>query len=269
MTLAAPEILLPALLLSGGGYAGLRRCGYANGSATVLMMLLGGQAGIVAAIALPGHSLWLAAGVAGLAASCAAFAARDDVRRLILFALALAAIQLCDPMGALLAAGMLPAALSIGGRHHNRREAVGVYALLLFLPALTAATLFYFGPLRAFGLLPPPGIRFAIDVPTGLPARLALAAAPIVIAAPALVPTAGQRRSWAVFFVFAAFLMAGLAAAWRGAIREPVTLLAAAAPLTGAAIAVIPETPARNWRAVTACAGCLGLSWAVLNLVWR
>lgn len=269
MMLAAPDVLLPTMLLSGGGYAGLRHSGYESGSAALLMLLLGGQAGILVAIALPGHSLWLAAGVAGLAASCAAFAAREDVRRLILFGAALAAIQLCDPMGALLAAGMLPAAVSIGGRHYDGREAVGLYALLLFLPVLTAATLLYLGPVRAAGLLQPPGSWLAVGTPISLPARLAVAAAPIVIAAPALALVWGKKPGRAIAFVSAAFLFAGLVAAWRGAIREPVTLLAAAAPLTGAAVAALPEGPWRSGQAIVTCASCLGLSWAVLILVWR
>jgi hypothetical protein len=283
MSPAVPQIMLPGLLLSGGGYMALRRSGYSNVIAAVLLIALGSQAGTLAAIAMPGHSLWLSVGVAGLAASSTAFAAQESLRRLILFSAALAIIQICDPMGALLAVGMLPAGIVIGGRHHRGREAVGLYALVFFLPVLTAGMLFYFVALRGFQLLPPPGPWLGFHTATGLAARMATVLAPIVIAIPALAlsqlpprprvhaaeKSYGKPLGRALLFVPLAFAFAGLAAVTRGTIREPITLLAAAAPLSGAAIAALPAGRWRVQLALLAAALCLALSWAVLVLIGR
>ena len=256
---------LPAALLGAGGFGWLRRAQYPAFVATLLAALTMAQAGLLMAIMQPGHSLWLALGIAAVAAGATVFAERENARHVIVFGGSLAAIQICDPLGGLVVAGLLPATVAVAQARSDLRKAAGLYALLLFLPAMTAGLLFYlsrFDHVSVQQFLPAAGPVAAMN----LPMRLALSATPVLAAAPALALLMRVKRLHPVVLVALAAVLASAIAACNGAVREPVALIAAAAPLSLAAIAAWPQSSARDTKALAAAGLCTALSWAILFL---
>lgn len=258
-----PGVVTAALL-----FVWLRRAGYPSRAAGVLTGIVLAQGGFLVAIAEPDHSLWLALGVAATAASIAAFAGRDDARHAILVGGSLAAIQVCDPMGGLIATGMLPAALAAGhGRVTDPRRAAGLYTLLLFLPVMTALILLYVA--HVYGTVSP--VPFAAAGPA--PARriglwrfgpvLGLA----LVLVPAMAGLHRNRRGRAALAIAAGIIGSAAFDGLTGTLREPVSLLAAAAPLTVAGLAA--RDPRSDRRAYAIAAMCTVLSWIVLFWLQR
>ncbi len=261
-------VAIPVGLLASGCYGILRRTADRTLLAATLTLLVLLQSGIVVSAVEPHRTLWLAAGIGALAAGAAAFALREDVRGLILFGGALAVVQLCDPLGSLLAAGMLPAAAVIGHPPREARKAAGFYSLLLFAPVLTAAGLYYFAGFLDAAIALPAASAAALPPYRDLSGRLAIAVLPLAVAAPALFLARRTPAGRVVLALAAATLFAMTVAAVMGAIREPLTLLSAAAPLTAAGVAArLGAAPGTGGAAVLASLLCLGLSWGAFALV--
>jgi hypothetical protein len=262
MTAANPVAALTALLLAGASFLWLSRAGYGRAMALTLTVLAATQAGVAVAVVRPGHSLWLALGVAAVAASASAFAERESVRRIILVGGSLAAIQVSDPMGGLVAAGVLPATMALAQGRDDRRKAAGLYALLLFMPVIAAVLLLYLSRslhIDAARLLAGQ-VRPSVRPPLSFRFALVLGFASIL--APSLYGLRhGGARAGMAFFVAIAVLAAALFDGLVGIIREPVTLLAAAAPLTIVALAAWPMK--RRGFAAPAAIIVTGLSWVV------
>lgn len=266
MTGLAVLALMPAAGLVAGAFGWLRGAGIPTGAAILIMLFAALQAGPVLAVAGEGHSLWLALALGGVTASAAAFAEREDARRVILFGSALAAIQLADPLGGMLAAGLVPVAVAMHAGTEPRRTA-GLYALLLFLPLATGVILFYAArnlditTLQLFS-----GARFSPRDPS-LVFRFAIALSPALVALPALLVARKGAGGRAVGLVAAVTAVSASLAAAVGVIREPVTLLAAAMPRSIGALACLPDTPSRARSALALSASCTGLSWLMFAAI--
>ena len=256
--------VLPAVLLAGGFLIWLRRAGYGGTTAVALSTLALAQAGTVVAIAERGHSLWLAVGIGAMAASASSFAEREDARGIILVGSSLAAIQLCDPMGGLVAAGLLPATLAMGRGREDSRKAVGLYALVLFLPVMMALLLLYLSGERHIDmarlLAGSPPLASRADAGS----RFSVALGLVIVLAPLLVDLCRRSAGRPALLVAIAVMASAVLDGIFGVIREPVTLVAVAAPLTVVALALSPVSPGRGRRALLSAGLCAGLSWAVL-----
>lgn len=262
---------ITAALLCGWFLIWLTGAGYSRAMAVLLAAVVLAQAGPLMAT-VTGQSLWLALGVSAVVASAQAFAGRADARRIILFGGSLAAIQLLDPLGGAVAAGLLPAILMIGRGHVERRQMAGLYALLMFMPLMMAISLLYLIRVHHFdpaGLLTDssPGISaHVIAAHAGLLWRLAPAVAVSVVVSPALsgLDRLRQAPARAIALVALGVVASGAAGAFLGAIRKPVPLLAAVAPIVVAALAQWPASPTRIRDAVAVALLCTALSWAAV-----
>ena len=268
MTSANPVAALATLLLADASFLWLSRAGYGRTMALTLTVLAAAQAGVTVAVVQPGHSLWLALGVAAVAASASAFAERESVRRIILVGGSLAAIQVSDPMGGLVAAGVLLATMALAEGRDDRRKAAGLYALLLFMPVIAAVLLLYLS--RSLHI--DPARLLTGQVRPVMHRPLSFRFAPILGLASILAPSLyglrhGGARARMAFFVAIVVLAAALFDGLVGTIREPVTLLAAAAPLTIVALSAWPIE--RRGFAAPAAIVATGLSWVVFVLATR
>lgn len=256
--------LLPAVLLGVGFVLWLRRADYGRAAAVTLSAFALAQAGTVVAIIGRGHSLWLAAGVGAMAMSVSAFSEREDARRIILVGGSLAAVQLCDPVGGLVTVGLLPATLAMRRRQGNPQKAVGLYALLLFLPVMMALLLLHLpgeqrtDAVRLLAGSPPLALRAEAG------SRFSPVLALVVVLAPLLVDLRPRGAGRAALLVAIAIVASAVLDALFGVSREPVSLVAVAAPLSVVTLASWPVFPGREWRALLAAATCAGLSWAIV-----
>ena len=94
--------------------------------------------------------LWLATGAVLVAASAVSFARRDDARGLIRLGASLAAIQLVAPLSGLIVAAFLPRLLGLDRK--GAAQSAGFYALILFMPVVTACALFYLARVQHFDI---------------------------------------------------------------------------------------------------------------------
>jgi hypothetical protein len=253
----------PALLLAVGIFHLLRRGAFSSSHAALLTLLIMAQAGTALSLLSGGATLWLAVGIGAVAASAASFAEREDLRRVILLGGALAAIQICDPSGTVVAAGMMPATFALGAPREFEKAA-GFYASVLFLPLCMAGLLLYLSR-EGYVLSFPGGV--GSGHPQSLASRLLLAVATCAVVAPALYPVRRTRVGSALVLVTAAAVFAAIFAAFAGAVREPGTALSAAAPLGALAIGALPAAPGRLRRAYAAACFSLLLSWAAFATV--
>ena len=266
---ALVTVLLPGSLLAIGGFVWLRRAGYPAWLSILLAAAGFLQAGPVLAT-VQQQSLWLAAGIMAVACSAAAFAERADPRRIMLFGGSLAAIQLVDPLGGFLAAGLLPATLVIGGGRESRQRQAGLYVILMFLPLMTAGLLLYFVltlHLIPAVLLAGQSVGNVARLPPGWAWRLLPAFALAVVLAPPFVASWFWRSRLrddaamrAVAVVALAVIAAVVLASCLSAVRAPAILLSATTPILIAALGSSP-VPSGRTAALTA-ATSLALSWA-------
>lgn len=261
---------IAAVLLAGGFLVWLMGAGYSRAATVLLAATVLAEAGPLMAMRT-GQSLWLAVGVLAVAMSAEAFAKRADARRIILFGGSLAAIQLLDPLGGIVAAGLLPATLAIGRGRAEARQMAGLFALLMFMPVMMALLLLYLTRIQHIdpaGLFvgPAPAVAArAFIVHAGLPWSLAPIAGFALIVGPALLAPGRARGVSRSAVALAAFgvTAAATAGALLGVIRESVTFLAAAAPVVAAALAQRPASSTRSHDAAVIALICTGLSWVV------
>ena len=265
MMISASTALLPAALLCVLFLIWLNRAGYPKFAAVLLSALVFIQSGVLRSLTEPGHSLWLSVGVGAVAASASAFLGRDDARSVILVGGSLAAIQICDPMGGLVAAGVVPVAIVAVHDDANVMRSAGLYSLLFFLPVMTALILLY---LTRVLHIDPAQVLGAASAPrrwrSGALGRFAPAVALGVVLLPLLPGLRFTRQGRATLLVSGTLIVSAAFDGILGVWREPVTLLAAAAPLTVGALAARPASSDRNRRAFVVAGLCVAVSWIVL-----
>lgn len=195
--------------------------------------------------------LWLAFGVAAIAASAIGYTKYGDARSIIRLGASLALVQVLDPMGGLIVAALLPA--MFGLRRKQAAQSAGLYALLLFMPAIAALTLAYLAHFRhidvpriLLALLPPP----APATPAPLPIHLIARAVPLAMAMPALLRGVLDERGWkppnvVIVLIAGAMSVAGMAATLMGAARPASSLALAALPLPLIAMWQWPDSRTR------------------------
>lgn len=257
-----------AVLLAGGCLFWLSGAGYSCALAALLTVLILAEAGPLLA-ATTGQSLWLAVGVLAVAVSAEAFAKQVDVRRIILFGSALAAIQILDPLGGVVAAGLLPTTLVLGRQHGGARQTFGLYLLLMFVPLMMAVLLLYFvcvrhfDPTGFFAGSSRPDVLLASTVHAGLMWRLAPVAGFALIISPALLMPKHLHEGSRGMIALVAFgvAAAGAAGAILGVAREPIPLLAASVPIVIVALVQQPGLPHRNRDAFIVAILCMAFSW--------
>ncbi len=139
---ACADTLLAALIFNG-----LMAAGLSAPYAFAITILSFAQAGLFFSAAGRAGSIWLALAVYCVARAAAGFVQHRDARRVMLLGGALSLAQVLDPMGAILAMFLLPVCVGLP-RPGEGRDKAGLFALLLFMPVVTAIVLAYMrGPL--------------------------------------------------------------------------------------------------------------------------
>ncbi len=264
MTALFLKSFLPAILLATGFFIWLRHARFDCGMAGLLTGVIFAQAGVLICAVEPGHSLWLTAGTAAVAASAANFAARQDARRVIILGGSLAAIQFSAPLGGLMAAGMLPAAVAIGHARSDLRKTAGLFALLLFVPAITAGVLFYLARVQNFTVADFASVPLRPGAQEGFTPWLVASFGLVVVPLPAQWGLRCALYGRAPLLVALGSVAAAVLAAIAGMTGDPSSLMAVAAPLTLAALAGWPPSRERKCYALVAAVLCLVLSWGFL-----
>lgn len=266
MTALVLEGVVPAALLAIGFFAWLRQGGFGPRSAGLLSGLALAQGGMVVSVMQPGHSLWLAAGMTAVAASAANFVAGQGARRVIAFGGSLVALQVSAPLGGLFVAGMLPAAAAMKPAGGDLRKMIGLFALLLFMPAMTATVIFYLARVDHIALMNSGIESLRPDTSSGVAVWLASCLGLVVVPMPAQWGLRRALHSRAPLLVAWGALAAGLLAVFTDMTGDPVGLMAVAAPLTIAALAAWPRSRVRDRHVLTAGIVCAVLSWVFV--IW-
>lgn len=241
--------------------------------ATAALAILGfAQAGLFLS-ARGGGSIWLALGVYAVASSAADFAAHRNPRGVILLGGSLALVQMLDPMGSMIAALMLPVCAGLPRSIREAKRTAGLYALLLFIPAMMAVLLAYLNNAIAFDAPRVLGASVSShDAQTYLSpaASILFAFVALAICAPALwlaafVRALRRRPGLLVAATALVVTIASVAAAMRGAMHEPAALQAAIASCSMAAIASWRRASRHTELALAASALAAVVSWLLLN----
>jgi hypothetical protein len=171
------------------------------------------------------------------------------------------------------AALMLPVCAGIPRSAHEARRTAGLYALLLFIPAMMAVLLAYLNHTIAFD----PARFLGASVASGeVPTHLSPAAsnlffiAALATCAPALwlslfVRGLRRRPGFLVAATASVVTIAAIIASLRGAIHEPAAIMAAIASCSIAAIASWRKAHRHTELALAACALAAIVSWLLLN----
>lgn len=212
--------------------------------------------------------VWLALGIAAIAASAIAFTRHGGARSIIRLGASLALVQILDPMGGLIVAALLPGLF--GFRRKDTAQSAGLYALVLFMPAIAALTLAYLAYFRhidvpqiLLGLFP------AAALPASAPLQFMGDIVPLAMAAPALLRGVVDERGWkppnvVIVLVAGAMCAAAMFATAMGATRPPSALMVGALPLPLIAMWRWPasHTRLRDIAIVTGLTALLAWSFA-------
>lgn len=226
------------------------------------------QAGLLLSATGRAGSIWLALATYCVAQAAAGFVQHRDARRVMVLGAALSLAQVLDPMGALLAMFLLPVCVGLP-RPGEGRQKVGLLALLLFAPVMTALVLAY--ARGVLGLDPMAFARTDLETQPIAHASLSFLLLAGFAGAPVLWLTmlVAKLRSAANLITVYTALAALLAIAFAyllGAERDVATVLTVAAAASAAALC--------NWRHITrhadlalaATALATVMSWLLLNL---
>ncbi|HEX3943733.1 MAG TPA: hypothetical protein VHW69_06575 [Rhizomicrobium sp.] len=234
--------LLATLLFAFIGAMAWRRLvknGYTRAAASGIVCFAAVQASVCVAANMVSAAV-LALGMYAVSASAVSLVRERDVRGIIRAGGALAAAQIMIPFGGLFTAALLPGLIAAPRSQDERRKAVGVLLLLLFLPVLSAilsATLHW-------SLAPAP-VRPAIGHILVDGAFLALL--------PSLTFVGFRTRGWVAFIPFlagAALLIAILTGEASGFGYAPLMLAPAATCILLIAVSEWTATASRAGRAL-------------------
>lgn len=250
----------------------LRAARFSFAATGALVALAFAQAGLFLS-ANGGGSIWLALAAYAVASSAADFAAHRKPRSVILLGVSLALVQMLDPMGGMIAALMLPVCAGLPRSIREAKRTAGLYALLLFIPAMMAVVLAYLNNAIAFD-----SARFlnasiaSHDAQTYLnpAASVRFALVTLVVCAPALwlaifVRALRRRPGLLVAATALVVTIATMVAAMRGALHEPAAVMAAMASCSTAAIASWRRAAKHTELALAASALAAVVSWLLLN----
>ena len=142
--LVIPQWCLASLIVAAFGLlllVGLRRAGYRAAPASALIVLTLAQPALLNVRTSAGATLFAAA-VTAVAAATVAFVHQQDARRIVLLGGSLAGAQLVHPIWGAAATVILPLALRRRLSASSTAGLTGLYVSILFVPLLTAATIF-------------------------------------------------------------------------------------------------------------------------------
>jgi hypothetical protein len=213
--------------------------------------------------------LWLALGIAAIAASAIAYTRHGDARNIIRLGASLAFVQIVDPMGGLIVAALLPGLFGL--RRKEAAQSAGLYTLVLFMPAITALALAYLAHVRhidvpriLLGVLPSPAPVAIAPVPL----RLLASIVPLAMAVPALLRGVLDERGWkppnvVIVLIAGAMCAAAIFATWMGTPRPASSLALAALPLPLIAIWQWPVSKTRLRDAAIVSTLTALLAWSL------
>ncbi|GEM_PF-2338757 len=226
------------------------------------------QAGLWVSPLSAAGGLWFALAMALAASSALAFAERqDDARAIFALGGSLAAIQLADPSGDIVAALALPMLAGLPRARFSRNA--GLLLVLLFIPCLTAIGMAWFTTQTHFNFAQWLARNSQISAASGFVesrsrASWVLFLAPLL---PAIVPVAAEfrsRRSWSVLALVLSVVLASFATVLLQISRSPVIFMAALAPAIPASLAVWRPEDRRTLRVLLPPIASTVLSWIVV-----
>lgn len=216
----------------------------------------------------PVRGLWLACGIYAIAASAIAFTEREDARSIIQLGGSLAIVQLLDPMGPLIVAALLPGLFGLNRKGFPVAQSAGLYALVLFMPVVTALALAYLSrthhldiPVLVLNSTPALAKEGALHIAGDF--------VPLLIAAPVLLRGFLAERKWtppnvSIALVAFAISLAAIVSGVLGTSRRISVLAAAATPLPLIAISRWPQSHLRARDALAAAAVTTALAWSAV-----
>ena len=260
---ACADTLLAALI-----FHGLRAARLPLAHTLAITALTFAQAGIFLSATGRAGSIWLALAVYCVAQAAAGFVQHRDARRVMVLGAALSLAQVLDPMGALLAMFLLPVCVGLP-RPGEGREKMGLLALLLFAPVITALVLAY--ARGVLGLDPMVFARADLDGQPIAHVSVALLLFAGFASAPVLWLTmfvANLRHAASLITVYAALavLLAIAIACLIGSERDLATVMAATAAASAAALCTWRRLARHADLALAASALAAVVSWLLFNL---
>jgi hypothetical protein len=260
---ACADALFAALIFHGLLATGLR-----TGYTLAITALSFVQAGLLFSAAGRAGSIWLAVAIYCVARAASDFVQHRDARRVMALGGALSLAQVLDPMGAVLAIFLLPVCVGLP-RAGEGRDKMGLFALLIFVPVVTAMVLaitrgmFNFDPMHfARSELT---TRAITHVPLWLLLLGGFASAPVLWLT-LLVARLRRAASLVTIYPALAALAATAAAYLLGAERDMASVLTVAAAASAAALCSWPRLPRHADLALAATALSAVMSWLLLNL---
>jgi hypothetical protein len=226
------------------------------------------QAGLFLSAAGSAGSIWLAIAVYCVARAAAGFVQHRDARRVMLLGAALSLAQVLDPMGAILAMFLLPVCVGLPRRGEGR-DKMGLFALLLFMPVVTAIVLAY--TRNVLGLDPMDFARANLQIQPIAHAPLYLLLLAGFASAPVLWLTmfvADLRRAASLITIYAALAaLAAIAFAYLlGIERDIGSVMTVSAVASAAALCAWPRIARHADLALAATALAAITSWLLFNL---
>lgn len=257
---ACADVLFAALV-----FHGVLAAGYPLLHALAITVLSFAQAGIFQSAMDKAGSIWLALTVFCVASAAANFVRYRDARRVMALGAALSLAQLLDPMGAILAVFLLPVCVGLPRRGEAANK-VGLLALLLFMPVVTAMALAYARGVLGFN---PMGAAVGHRIAERVPAYLLLLAG--FVGAPVLwltmfVPAVRRPDGLIAVYTGLVVLVATMLAYLLGTGRDMASVLTAVGAASVAGLCVWPRASRHADLALAATALAAVVSWLLVNL---
>ncbi len=156
---------------------------FSPAATAALMMLTFAQAGLFFC-ASGDASPWSALAASTVASSASSFASRRNPRNVILLGGSLAIVQMLHVAGGVIAAIMLPVCAGLPRSIREAQRTAGLYALLIFIPAMIAVLLAYLH--HAIGFEPSGFLDASVAAPAPSHSNLIFMIAAVALCAPAI-----------------------------------------------------------------------------------
>lgn len=226
------------------------------------------QAGLFFSAIGSAGSIWLALAIYCVARAAAGFVQHRDARHVMLLGAALSLAQLLDPMGAILATFLLPVCVGLPRRGEGR-DKLGLFALLLFMPVVTAIVLAYVRGVLSIDPMAFARAEMAVQPIAHVPLYVLLIAG--AASAPVLWLTmfvSSLRRPSGLITVYAALAaLAAIAFVYLlGTERDIVSVMTVAAASSAAALCTWRRLARHAELALAAATLSTIASWLLFNL---
>jgi|GEM_PF-6320717 len=253
------SLLLAALFfqsLFGGGYSAFH--------AGAITSLSFAQAGLFVSTTGGAGSIWLALASFCIAMTAADFVRHHDARRVMALGAALSFAQGLDPLGGLLALFLLPLCVGLP-RSGETRDKAGLFALLLFMPMVTAIVLAYTRQNLGADLSLHPNTSPSAAMPLTLLLCLCFASAPTLWLT-TLVPRLKHPAGLITVYTALALLLAVTLKVLTGTPPDFASLLGAGAAISVAALCSWKPSARNQSLALAAVTLATLVSWLLFNL---